>query len=332
MSEMIRYPLDNGKSICILDGGLAELPDRVDLLMCSAFIGDYAPTPASLIGALYWQYGISVYDLAQMPQIDIRSLGVWMSRELSHPLCKRVGCVELTPLFGETMTVDLVEARLRSVYDTLQFCIGKANQMGMGIRTIAMPVFGTGSQNLPYETSLQYMLTECLHALASDPTLKEITIFERRPERFHLLKDYMDASVAKRVDRRAFISYSHRDSETANVFANLLEQHGVKPWIDHRMIRNEDYAQEIVKGIAEAQTFFLLVSSNSMASKDVLREVRNAVVHADAGTLRIWPLLLEKIPYPAAFAYYLNGLDYSDISGVPNKPKLSAVCQRLTQV
>lgn len=331
MSDMIRYPLENGKAICILDGGLSALPETVDLLMCSAFINDYTPVMSSLIGALYWQYGISVDELAKKPEIDIRSFGVWISQPMAHQLCRRVGCVELTPLWGETLTSDMVEARLRSVYDTLQFCICKANQTGMGIRTVAMPVFGTGNQNLPYETSLQYMLTECLHALNSDATLEEIVIFERRPERFHLLKAHMDANMKKISDQKAFISYSHRDSETANLFANLLEQHGVKPWIDHRMIRNEDYAREIVKGIAEAQTFFLLVSQHSMASKDVLREVRNAVVHADAGKLRIWPLLLERVAYPDAFAYYLSGLDYSDVSEVPHKPKLSAVCQRLSK-
>ena len=69
------------KSIRVFCGNVTAL-EQADLLVCSAFRGDYMPTPTSLIGALYRERCISVADLAKAPALNLKDLGVWISAPL----------------------------------------------------------------------------------------------------------------------------------------------------------------------------------------------------------------------------------------------------------
>eukprot|EP00795_Rhopilema_esculentum_P000773 gene772-10502_t len=60
-----------------------EKKEKVDVLMVSAFPDIYAPNPASVIGALYTDLGISVEDLAKDKEEDLRRLlSCWWSKPL----------------------------------------------------------------------------------------------------------------------------------------------------------------------------------------------------------------------------------------------------------
>jgi len=75
-----------------------------------------------------------------------------------------------------------------------------------------------------------------------------------------------------------FISYSHKDSQTAIAIQHLLEQHDIKCWIDFRdATPGIDYAGSIVRAIKSASFFILLLSKNSCDSIHVLNELNSAV-------------------------------------------------------
>jgi hypothetical protein len=88
----------NERTINLCAGDLATIPSNaaVDLLVVSAFPGDYSPTSGSLIGSLDRQ-GISVASLAEDKAVDLRDFcSCWLSREILSPELhvRRILCFE----------------------------------------------------------------------------------------------------------------------------------------------------------------------------------------------------------------------------------------------
>lgn len=313
------------KTIKVFCGDVTEIPESFDLLVCSAFKNDYIPTYSSLIGILYRKYGISAAELSRKPFLNLKDLGVWISAPLDTGLFKRIGCVEILDHLNPTVS----ESELRSLYDTLFFTVKKSRSMGFPVTSMAMHVLGTGDQQIAFEKSLTPLLTECISALKSVEELRTVILFERSKKRCQIISETISGTASDVGDSMVFISYSHRNQKTADYIADGLEECGIKPWIDHRMIRCADYGKDITLGISESKAFLLLVSSYSMKSPDVLRELRNAGWCADHKGLIIYPVLLEKIQYPPEYAYYLTGLDYKDISRPPQEEKILSMCRDL---
>ena len=82
----------NGSAIIqLLHGDLSLLPPEhaVDIMVVSAYPGDYQPILHTLVGALY-ERGLSMYELAAHKEIDLSTqLGCWLSQELPAHLQQR---------------------------------------------------------------------------------------------------------------------------------------------------------------------------------------------------------------------------------------------------
>ena len=66
-------------------GNILDFDEKIDVLIISAFSGDYIPVPGTLVGALLRQSKIDVSVLARSPFIDMREeKGVWVSRKLKN--------------------------------------------------------------------------------------------------------------------------------------------------------------------------------------------------------------------------------------------------------
>lgn len=75
-----------------------------------------------------------------------------------------------------------------------------------------------------------------------------------------------------------FISYSHKDSSIAIAIQNLLEQQGIRCWIDFRdAIPGVNYAGAIIRAIKSCSVFILVLSQESATSVHVINEVNSAV-------------------------------------------------------
>ena len=82
--------------IVLAQGNLARIDaaHRVDLLVISAFPGDYTPTPTSMVGQLA-RNGVSVGMLAKMKAMDLRAeSGAWLSPPVDAPGFERLVCFE----------------------------------------------------------------------------------------------------------------------------------------------------------------------------------------------------------------------------------------------
>jgi len=106
-----------------------------------------------------------------------------------------------------------------------------------------------------------------------------------------------------------FISYSHKDTQIAVTIQSLLEQNGVRCWIDFRdATPGVDYAGSIVRAIKSSCAFVLVLSQNSAASTHVLNEINSAV---NAG-VTILPFKVDESVLNDSMEYYLGRTHWMD--------------------
>ena len=93
--------------------------------------------------------------------------------------------------------------------------------------------------------------------------------------RFQLMKNNATSS-----DRYVFISYKSEEKELADRIKSFLEQHGVKWWMapdSLNQVGTQDYSNDIYRAIRGCSCLIFAVSSSSLSSKWVNREVRYAL-------------------------------------------------------
>lgn len=102
-----------------------------------------------------------------------------------------------------------------------------------------------------------------------------------------------------------FISYSRSDSEQALSLADRLRRLGAQVWIDqHGIEASKVWSEEIVNAIEASKAVVVLLSSKSVASDNVARELALAF---ESGR-RLLPVALEDVALPSKFKYPLAGI------------------------
>src|ERR1051325_6359640 len=101
-----------------------------------------------------------------------------------------------------------------------------------------------------------------------------------------------------------FISYARADKEKIYAFAQELQTKGFAVWIDISGIRGgKQWSVEIAKAVTHCDFFLLFISSASIKSDSVRREVDLAYKNKK----HIIPLRLEKVDIPIEWDYQLIG-------------------------
>ncbi|MEJ7766271.1 MAG: toll/interleukin-1 receptor domain-containing protein [Chitinophagaceae bacterium] len=162
----------------LLKGDLSALPfeHKVDILVISAFPDDYTALPGSLMLALK-EKGLSIKELSDDKAVDLRdTLGCWLSRPLSLELqdifhFRQIVCFE--PGTHTSNPVEVVGNIFRCLNN---FVFAESNNR------IAMPVIGSGYQQVPFQKMLPALIeTSCFwleHGLPID--VIKIVIFSDR--------------------------------------------------------------------------------------------------------------------------------------------------------
>jgi adenylate cyclase len=102
-----------------------------------------------------------------------------------------------------------------------------------------------------------------------------------------------------------FISYSSHDRLQALSLAEKLRASGYDPWIDQHQIKGATrWGKEIVQAINSSQLVAVLVSSSSLLSENVVKELNLAAQKHK----HLLPIMLEDTELTEEFAYHLTGL------------------------
>ena len=111
-----------------------------------------------------------------------------------------------------------------------------------------------------------------------------------------------------------FISYSHKDKAVADAICARLEQDGARCWYAPRDITpGADWAGSIIEAIGSTKIMVLVFTDFSNASKQVMREVNNAVSNG----VTIVPFKLTESLPTQSMQYYLSTVHWLDAMNRP---------------
>lgn len=110
-----------------------------------------------------------------------------------------------------------------------------------------------------------------------------------------------------------FISYSSKDREKAEQLTELLISAGLSVWIDKLGIEvATSWSAEIVDAIDNCKALVVLLSENSVVSKNVVQEVALAFEK----NKKILPLDIEPVALTRDLQYHLAGIQRASISNI----------------
>jgi hypothetical protein len=111
--------------------------------------------------------------------------------------------------------------------------------------------------------------------------------------------------------KKLFVSYAREDTETVKSTVKDLQDLGYDVWIDSsNIVAGHQFSTAISQGIAECDFFLLFVSTNSIKSDFIRREVD--VAHKKRRT--IIQLLLEDVDIPNELDLQLAGIHWIQFS------------------
>lgn len=277
-SHTMRTEDGREKTIRVYQGNLCRTRQAYDILACSAFKGDYWPEKGTLIGGLSAEKGISVEELAQKPELDLRAMGCWLSREIPGNF-RRVACVELLTL-RQMRDTTVSEMALKSTFSTFKFLLEQASIRGLPVERVALPILGTGSQGIDLCYVVTPLIAQCAAALQTISGLKEIDFYEMNREKADYLAETMGRCFAGRgeVTPKLFISYSSAQREQAQAYRNHMSELGLPCWMAPESIPSgSSYQEEIPLALSRIPAVLLLLTPQAEGSRWVQKEVGTAI-------------------------------------------------------
>ncbi|XP_071958782.1 uncharacterized protein [Antedon mediterranea] len=236
--ETITVVTQNGNceiQLCFGDITKLHYQDKVDVILISAFRGDYSATPTSVIGALQRNLGLNVRELARNKAEDLRNLySCWWSHELPATLpYKRLLCFETEIRLGGSQPQKLVGDVFRCLVPVLN------NQDG----TVITPMLTTGDQGHDKVIMLKGMVNAAVNWMKAGLPLRKLKIvlyvrfeegspppmggFKDICAKFNELKNKYDMKsvVPKnvKIEYDVYLSVSKQDENTASSIRTHLQ-------------------------------------------------------------------------------------------------------------
>jgi TIR domain len=317
-SLTVYRPGDAPKQVELYRGDLSALEpgEAVDVLVVSAFRGNYYPSPVSMIGALLHKQGISVADLARDKAVDLRDyFSCWLSRDLTgaYPRCgfKRLLCFE-----PETDAHEVVGHLFQAL---APFLGGKTP-----LSTVAMPLIATRAMGASVHGVLTRLIDEAVSWMSFGFPLRRLKIVEYDRSQQAGEAAAVFAEVKRRHSRwDVFISYSHQDREAADELYDGLRSHGLRVFRDSTsLVTGTAWWDEIRNAIRTAGYFVPLYSSDYLRSDTCMSEFSIALA---SGKSVLFPICLCAVADLPAFMTH----NHMEVCPKGDRGRLRDACKKL---
>lgn len=297
---------DHGaKGLELIHGDLCDMQAESDVVVCSAFKDDHIPTRTSLIGALLMKRGINVELLSRSPELDFRSVGCWLSRDTGLAF-RRIACVELLDGFESRMNGDQsINTLIKRSFSTLRFILEQADLAGIPVRTVTMPILGTGNQRIDLSYISAPLISQCCAILQTNPGVERIVICERTAEKAAALADIIHESLTEKPDRpQVFISYSSKQEAIAREIRDTIEAKHISYWMAPESIpAGSSYQERIPVALQEVDVVLLILTPDAEKSRWVQKEIGSAI----GANKKLLPYQIKEFALNNEFRFLLDG-------------------------
>ena len=330
LNQMMVYDKDQPRLIQLFQGDLSERSEATDadLLIVSAWQGDYTTTKRTVITALS-ERGISVERLSGDMEEDLRSaFNAWISKPLQlppdMPPYKRLFCFE-------PHNSAEVKSLVGDIFQGLMPFLGEEMY---GIRSVAMPLVAAGDRGANPLEILEAILEAVVQWMAHGLPLTKLNIVEFNEHRayelngaFEILKrQYARYSKPKRKFKYdLFVSYSHENTqEVLSITDELQKQRpGLEIFLDRQDLNTGAVWQQALYDALDDCDKVLTFYTPAYLTSKVCKEEFNIAVfrHRDSEAGVLIPVYLKE----AALPTYMKLIQFIDARhDVPdNIPKLA---------
>lgn len=239
-------------------GDITKLPveEKMDIIMVSAFIGDYSNATGTLIGALSFNLGLSTSELSRDKDMDLRThYSCWLSKPLPEGLpFRRLLCFEKTRGSSDSS----LERQIRDIFKVLVPILKNQNT------TIITPLLATGNQRSDQITVLHSIVSGAISWIQAGLPLKQlkIVIYEDNNEelnrKFAKLKETHLKSQNKRHDVKEYDIFLVYQPTDATVVSSLKQNLLAK---NDQLSIYSDPSKFNQKGVWQQGIFDLMMSS-----------------------------------------------------------------------
>jgi hypothetical protein len=329
-SKSIR--LKNNKRIIVQLGDICTTDASIDLLICSAFKGDYFNADGTLIGSLNKEKSISVEKLSQNPELDYREdNNCWVSRKIASNI-QRIACVELLDYEQKDDIQMQQSVILKDMFSSVYYLLAEMNKNSLKLERVVLPILGSGNQGIEICYIIPPLISQCIRALEEIPQLREIVFYELDEGKAWKLYDGLIKALDKdKLQDDVFISYSSAQRKQADEMKNYLEEHGISCWMaPYSIPSGSSYQAEIPAALNNTSAVVLLLSEDSEKSRWVQKEVGSTI----GARQYLIPYMDHEYEHTQQFNFLLDGEQIFEAWTIKDESKryqvfLDEICQKL---
>lgn len=122
-----------------------------------------------------------------------------------------------------------------------------------------------------------------------------------------------------------FISYNSKDVHIAEAVCHYIEERRLRCFIAPRDISQSDWAGNLDAAIENSKAFVIIVSENSIASREVAKEIALATRVSDY----IFPFRIDEAELNGRMNYHLSAFHWIDAVSPPMEKKLNELADRV---
>ena len=202
-------------------GELFDLGLQADLLVVSAYAGNYEPVPGTLVARLRQVCGL---DLGRLPrQLDLSGgpVGAWVSPPLaqlpqpprwpatSRTRFQRLAVVESPPHTTAADSDQQQSSRLQSwpAFRQLFSLLALLPLQGIECPLVAVPLLSAGNQGIAPERLFPALLERCRDGFRHVPDLERLIVFDRQQAPLEALAGRIDAELGRYPAERQLLRF-----------------------------------------------------------------------------------------------------------------------------